>query len=174
MAVLWLFTDAARLPDPLAALRRLPAGLAGVVLRDDRLAGRAELGRRLAALCRERRLMLSVAGDWRLAAALHAGLHLRAGRRPAGAPRHLRALTASAHGTADLIRARRAGVAMAFLAPAFATASHPGARPLGPAAWGVVALRGGGAAALGGVDGAAARRLPARLCRGVGAISALR
>ena len=174
MAVLWLFTDAARLPDPLAVLRRLPPGLAGVVLRDDGLAGRAELGRRIAALCRARRQALSVAGDWRLAAALHAGLHLRAGRRPPGAPRCLRALTASAHGPADLVRARRFGAAMAFLSPAFATASHPGVRALGPAGWGLAARRAGGAAALGGVNGAVVRRLPARLCRGVGAISALR
>ncbi len=173
MAVLWLFTDTARVSDPVAVVRCLPPGVAGVVLRDDDRTDRAELGRRIAALCRSRRIALSVTGDWRLAAALHAGLHLRAGRRPSGAARHLRALTSSAHGPADLIRARRAGAALVFLSPVFATASHSGARALGPAAWGLAARRGGGAAALGGVDGTTVWRLPRALCRGAGAISAL-
>src|SRR5580692_5856621 len=79
--VLWLFTDERRLPDPLAAVARLPAG-AGVVFRHDADPRRAELGRALAKLCRRRRLVLAVAGDWRLAVALRAGLHLRGGRRP--------------------------------------------------------------------------------------------
>ncbi len=172
-AVLWLFTDARRLPDPLPAIARLPPGLGGVVLRDDGLAGRAALGRRVATLCRARRLALSVAGDWRLAAALHAGLHLRAGRRPPGVPRGLPALTSSAHGMADLVRARRAGVAVAFLSPVFATASHPAGRALGPLRWGRMAGAAAGAAALGGVNGASVRRLPWRICRAVGAIGAL-
>ncbi len=76
---LWLFTDARRLPDPLAAAARLPRGLAGVVLRHDGEPGRAALGRALARLCRRRRLALVVAGDVRLAAALGAGVHLRNG-----------------------------------------------------------------------------------------------
>lgn len=171
--MLWLFTDAARQPDPLASVRRLPRGLAGVVLRDDGLAGRAELGRSIAAVCRARRLALAVAGDWRLAAALHAGLHLRAGRRPPCARRQLLALTSSVHGAADLIRASRAGAALAFLSPAFPTASHFGAPALGPLRWALAARRSGGAAALGGVDGGTIRKLPRRLCRGAGAISAL-
>ena len=83
--------------------RRLPRGLCGVVLRDDAAPGRAALGRALARLCRARGLALSVAGDWRLAAALGAGLHLRGGRRPAGAPRWLRG--------ADQLGAWRGGAA---------------------------------------------------------------
>ncbi len=169
--MLWLFTDARRLADPLPAAARLPRRLAGVVLRHDGAPGRAALGRDLAALCRERGLALSVAGDWRLAAALGAGLHLRGGRRPAGAPRNLRALTSSAHGVAELRRGRRQG-ALAFLSPAFASASHPGAAGLGPCRWGLAARRGGGgAAALGGIDARSVRRLPC--CAGAGAIGAL-
>ncbi len=171
---LWLFTDATRLADPVAAVGRLPRGLAGVVLRNDGRAERGSLGRRIAAICKARRLALSVAGDWRLAAALHAGLHLRGGRQPGGAvPRRLRRLTSSAHGVADLLRARRSAVAVVFLSPAFPTASHPGARSLGPARWGLAARRVGGAAALGGIDGGRVRRLPRRLCRGAGAIGSL-
>jgi thiamine-phosphate pyrophosphorylase len=169
--VLWLFTDERRAADPLAAAARLPRGLGGVVLRHDRESGRAALGQALARLCRARGLALSVAGDWRLAAALGAGLHLRGGRRPAGAPRTLRAATSSAHGVAELRRARRAG-ALAFLSPAFSTASHPGAAGLGPCRWGLAARRGGGAvAALGGINERTVRRLPG--CVGAGAIGAL-
>jgi thiamine-phosphate pyrophosphorylase len=174
--VLWLFTDA-RLADPVASVARLPAGLAGVVLRPDAAlppAHRRALAQAIARLCRARRLALSVAGDWRLAASLGAGLHLRGGRRPVGAPRWLAAATSSAHGVADLRRACRAG-AFAFLSPAFATESHPGARGLGPCRWGLMAREVGGRstriAALGGVDGQTVRRLPG--CAGVGAITAL-
>jgi len=170
--VLWLFTDRSRLPDPLPVIRRLPRGLAGVVLRDDADPDRAAHGRRIAAACRAGGIALSVAGDWRLAVALKAGLHLRGGRWPSGAPPHLRAWTSSAHGPVDLVRARRRGVVLPFLSPAFATPSHPDAQPLGPLRWGLAARGGKGAAALGGVGGATVRRLPAALCRGAGAISA--
>src|SRR5579871_5622748 len=85
---LWLFTDARRLPDPRAAVARLPRGLAGVVLRHDGEPDRSALGRDLARICRARRLSLVVAGDSRLAATLHAGVHLRAGRWPSAQRRH--------------------------------------------------------------------------------------
>jgi thiamine-phosphate pyrophosphorylase len=169
---LWLFTDARRLPDPLPAVARLPRGLCGVVFRHDEVAGRAALGRRLARLCRDRGIALAVAGNWRLAMALHAGLHLRAGRRPLGCPAGL-ALTSSAHGVADLVRARRAGVGLTFLSPLFVTASHPGARALGPLIWGLAAGRSGGnIAALGGVDSNSFRVLYQLRCAGAGAIGA--
>ncbi len=134
---LWLFTDARRLPDPRPAVARLPRGLAGVVLRHDGEPGRAALGRDLARICRARRLALVVAGDARLAAALRAGMHLRAGRWP-GVQRRRGLITSSAHGLADLLRARRAGASLAFLSPAFPTLSHPrrwctGSGPLGAA-----------------------------------------
>ena len=170
--VLWLFTDERRLPDPLAAVARLPAGLCGVVFRHDHDPRRAELGRALAKLCRQRRLALAVAGDWRLAVALRAGLHLRVGRRPGHAARWCRSVTSSAHGFADVRRARLAGVQIAFLSPVFATASHPEGASLGPVRWSSLA-RGGGVGALGGIDGSTVRRLPLGRCLAVGAIGAL-
>jgi thiamine-phosphate pyrophosphorylase len=172
MPVLWLFTDEALLADPAPSVARLPRGLCGVVLRHDEAADRAALGRRLARLCRARRNLLVVAGDWRLAAALHAGVHLRRGRgRPA---RRGTLCTSSAHGVAELVAARRAGAALAFLSPAFATRSHPGAAALGPVRWSAQVLRAGGAvAALGGIAGGTVRRLDRRRCVAAGAIGAL-
>jgi len=179
--VLWLFTDARRLPDPRPAARRLPAGLCGIVLRHDGEPDRAALGRDLARICRARRLALTVAGDVRLACALGAGLHLRGGRRalirPPGTGSPARGIgrwtTSSAHGAADLIRA--GGVAdLVFLAPAFPTASHPGQPAIGVLRWSALARRARlPVLALGGVDGATAQRLPRRVCAGAGAIRAL-
>jgi thiamine-phosphate pyrophosphorylase len=170
---LWLFTDARRLPDPRPAVARLPRGLAGVVLRHDGESGRARLGHDLAKICRSRRLALVVAGDARLAAALGAGMHLRAGRWP-GVQRRRGLITSSAHGLADLLRARRAGASLAFLSPAFPTLSHPDAAALGPVRWArLVRAARLPAAALGGIDGTTVRRLPRRACHAIGAIGAL-
>ena len=170
---LWLFTDTERLADPLMAVARLPRGLAGVVFRHDFHPDRQSLARAVAKICRARRLVLVVAGDARLAARLHAGVHLRGGTWP-GAVRVGGFVTSSAHTAADLRRAARSGARLVFLSPAFATASHPGAPHLGVARWSALA-RGAGipVAALGGVDGATIRRLPRRFCRGAGAIGAL-
>lgn len=175
---LWLFTDDRRLPDPRAAVAGLPHGRAGVVLRHDANAARAALGREVARICRARRLLLVVAGDARLAAALGAGVHLRGGRWP-GPLRPRGVVTSSAHSVAEMRRAARAGALLAFLSPAFPTASHPGAPGLGPLRWGTMARRlpSGGTGmrlgALGGVDGASIWRLPAGCCRAAGAITAL-
>jgi thiamine-phosphate pyrophosphorylase len=162
--VLWLFTDI-RGPDPLAFARAAPAGLCGIVLRSPLPPGAAT---ELARICRDRRLALTVAGDWRLARALGAGLHLRDGSKPVSAPRAWPFFTSSAHGAASLRRARTAG-ALAFLSPAFPTLSHPGAPALGAVRWSRLAGR--GAAALGGVTGQSVRSLPRAIA--AGAIGAL-
>ncbi len=171
---LWLFTDARRLPDPRPSVARLPRGLAGVVLRHDGEPGRATLGHDLARICRARRLALVVAGDTRLAAALGAGVHLRAGRWPGVLRRRHLLITSSAHGPADLLRAHRAGARLAFLSPAFPTLSHRGVVALGSVRWTHLARAARlHVAALGGIDGAGIRRLPRHICRAVGAIGAL-
>ncbi len=167
LPVLWLFTDRARLGDPRAAVAALPRGLCGVVLRDDSSPGRAALARDLAAICRQRRNLLVVAGDARLARAVGAGVHLRGGRRVRGMAGVRGLVTSSAHGVAELRRAGAAVADVAFLSPAFATASHPGAAGLGVARWAAMARCAPGGlvvAALGGIDGGSVRRLPGLRC----------
>lgn len=135
---LWLFTDDQRLPDPRASVARLPRGQAGVILRHDQHPDRAALARDLARTCRTRRLVLVVAGDVRLAAKLHAGVHLRGGRWP-GPLRHPGLVTSSAHSIPELRRARTVGASLVFLSPAFPTRSHAGAPALGPLRWATMA-----------------------------------
>lgn len=173
-----LMTDRRRRPDPAAWLDRLPAG-AAVLLRDYDAPDRAERARALRAATRRHGLLLLIGGDWRLAAAAGAdGLHLpervaRAGRRfDAIRPDWL--ITAAAHSRPALIAAARAGADAALLSPVFATASHPGARPLGPVRFAALA----GAAplpvyALGGIGPAARARLAACGAAGFAGISGL-
>lgn len=176
--VLWLFTDALRVPDPQAAVAALPRRLCGVVFRHDGAAGRAALAKAVSRQCRALAIPLVVAGNARLAAAVGAGVHLRNGRRTAdgGLKRWLRPaalVTSSAHSGADLRRARTMGADAVFLSPALPTRSHPGAPALGIVRWAALArLARNEGMALGGVEGRMTRRLP-RWCRGAGAIGAL-
>jgi thiamine-phosphate pyrophosphorylase len=171
---LWLFTDYRRLRDPRPAIARLPRGLAGVVFRHDEDPDRAALGQAVAQICRDRRLVLVVAGDTRLAAALHAGCHLREGRRSGHVALRRGPITSSAHRAADIVRARLAGANLVFLSPVFPTASHPDARTLGALRWSrLAACAGVPMAALGGIDGRSAYRLPRRYCHALGAIGAM-
>ncbi len=157
-----LMTDAMRLPDPLAAAARLPAG-AAVILRDYDAADRTDLADALSTLCRTRRLRLLVAADAKLAALVGAdGVHLPEDlvpRMPRRWPRRW-LITAAAHSPAAMWRARRAGADAALLSPVFATASHPGAPTLGAlrfAAWANQAPL--PVYALGGINAGTARRL---------------
>ncbi len=171
---LFLFSDPVRLADPRAVAARLPAG-AAVVARG--LAPGVLRG--LAALARRRRLVLLVAGDGRLALRHGAGLHVPDRRVVAGLLPFLLArrgrqapllLTAAAHGRAGLARARRLGAGLVVLSPVFPTLSHPGAPALGPWRWAALARRAGRpVAALGGITGVSAARLP----RGVAALCAI-
>lgn len=171
LPVLWLFTDTKRLADPRPAARRLPVGISGVVLRHDDHPNRAAIGRDLRRICRQRRLVLVVAGDPCLAAALGAGVHLRGGFRPTGSYRPS-LITSSAHNPIELRRAWRNGAGLVFLSPAFPTASHPGEPALGAVRWSAMARQSRvPVVALGGIDGANIRRLWG--CAGVAAISAL-
>lgn len=165
----WLVTDAKRLPDPVPSVLRLPRGT-GVLLRHYEwpMVKRLALARHLRAICRERGLVLLVAGDARLAAACGAdGLHLPQGllARAAGVKRRHPAwlITAAAHDAGAIAQAARAGIDAVLISPVFATASHPGAEGLGAvrfAALAGLARRSGlGVYALGGIDARSQQRL---------------
>ena len=180
LPVLILMTDRVRIPDPAAAIRALPRG-AAVIFRDYDAPDRPATARRLRRLCRARRLRFLVAADWRLAVAVGAdGLHL-----PEGIARHGRAtwqrarrpgflVTQAAHGPAAIADAGRRGVDAVLLAPVFATASHAGAKPLGPMRFArLVRLSPVPVYALGGMTARTARRLGGITIAGVAAIGAL-
>jgi thiamine-phosphate pyrophosphorylase len=177
---LLLVTDEIRLPDPLTAMKLLPPG-SGVILRHYATDQRRNLGKAVAALARRHRLVLLVAGDWRLAAEIGAdGLHLPEGLARHGllagalgwVRRRRRLLLAACHGPLALGRARALGVDAALLSPVFPTESHPGAVSIGAVRFGLWAKRAGlPVIALGGMSLHRLRRLP--LAAGLAAIGAL-
>jgi thiamine-phosphate pyrophosphorylase len=145
---LWLMTDERQGEGLWGALERLPKG-AGVVFRHYGLEPRERrrLFFRVRKVARQRRLFLLAAGG------------LRADGAHGGRSKGLR--SASAHGLRELKAAERSGAALVFLSPAFATRSHPGARPLGPVRFGLIARNARvPVIALGGMDARKARRLP--------------
>ncbi len=158
-----LMTDENRLPDPTAAIRALPPGSL-VILRHYDAPGRAALARRLAMLCKSRRLRFLVAGDWRLAARVGAdGLHLpenMAKKGPGPWSRRRWIVIAAAHSGRALFRAAWAGAGAALLAPVFPTASHPGRPALGAVRFAALVRRSPiPVYALGGIGPGTARRL---------------
>ncbi|MCA3256366.1 MAG: thiamine phosphate synthase [Alphaproteobacteria bacterium] len=160
---IWLFTDERQGAALWAALARLPRG-AGVVFRHYGAADRADIAGRVRAACRRRGLLFIVGGPARLARAWRADGHH--GRTPG-------ALTAPAHGRAELVAARRAGARLAFLSPVHATRSHPGAPTLGRVRFGLIARDAGVAVAgLGGMTAARFRALRRLGAAGWGAIDA--
>lgn len=172
-----LVTDRARVPDPMAAARRLRPGDA-VLLRDYDAPDRMERAAALAALCKARRLLLIVGADVALARAVGAhGVHwpealLR--RRAACAVPERFLVTAAAHGWPGLVAARRGGADAALLSPVFPTASHPGAPGLGATRFALLATAGAlPVYALGGVDAATAPRLAGSNAVGIAAIGGL-
>lgn len=156
----WLLSDPVRLPDPTGLLAVLPRG-AAVLLRG----ATAEVGKRVAAICRRRGLVLMIGGDGRMALRLGAGLHLpdRSTVRnllPFLLNRRGRLLSAAVHGRVGAARARRLRADCVLVSPAFPTLSHPGAPSLGLWRWGALARAAGRpAVALGGMSPARMRRL---------------
>ena len=172
-------TDPQRTPEPWALVGSLPKGCAVIVRHPDADARRV-LAARMSEVCRRSSLVLIVAADPRLASSLNAGLHLPewalrcAPRRWASWRRPGRLVTAAAHAPAAVHRAAAAGVDAVLLSPVLPTASHPGARAIGPlrfAKWcrdSAVPVY-----ALGGVSERTARRLAASGASGFAGISGL-
>jgi thiamine-phosphate pyrophosphorylase len=167
---LWMMTDERQGEDLWDALERLPRG-AGVVFRHYGLApaARRAVFRRVRAIAERKRLTLLLAARPNIAAAWGAeGVHGR------GAPRSSRGLrTASAHDLRQLRAAERSGADLVFISPAFATRSHPGARPLGPLRFAILARQSRvPVIALGGMSADKARRLAGCGLYGWGGIDA--
>ena len=179
LPALLLLSDDVRLPEPLAAARALSRHSA-VILRHYHATDKARLASRLATECHARGLALLVAGDAALAARVRAdGLHLgEAGLAEVRRWRQQRPdwlITVSAHSLPALIKAERAGADAALLAHVFATASHPGSRPIGPVRFAALVHKSPlPVIALGGIDVTTARRLKESGAAGLAAIGALK
>lgn len=133
----WLMTDERMGDGLLPAIRRLPKGKSGVVLRNYATppAERRRLYDAVRAIARHNRLMLLLAGPSRTAQAWKAdGWHGKE-RRRRGPLVH----SMAAHNRRELVAAARAGADFVFLSPIFATRSHPAARTLGPLRFGMLA-----------------------------------
>jgi thiamine-phosphate pyrophosphorylase len=123
----WLMTDeriGERLWD---AIGRVPAGTGGIVLRHYSLGPleRFELGKKVAALALERKIVLAVGRDPRLADRLGAQLVHN--------PSELTELptSMSVHNEREAFAANEVGAALVFVSPIFPTRSHPDAATLG-------------------------------------------
>jgi thiamine-phosphate pyrophosphorylase len=170
---IWLMTDARFGGDLLPAIRRLPFG-SGVVFRHYELKPleRRRLLGQVRRICRQRGHMLVMAGPERIAVKWQAdGVHCRSRRSISNLPR-----TAPVHNRAELVEALRNGVNLLFISPLFSTASHPGNRPLGMAAFNALAKQSGDAKiiALGGMSRRRAQMLNQKLVHGWAAIDAFR
>ncbi len=171
-----LLTDRKRMPDPVAAVKRLPPG-SMVILRDYDSADRFALALKLRRVCRKMGCLFLVAGDPRLARracadGLHLPEHMLSGAR---ADRHgFGLVTAACHSRRALRLAASAGVDLVLVSPVFATASHPDVAPLGTR--GLSRLIQGAkvpVAALGGVNFQTAKSLRGQNINAIAAISAL-
>lgn len=136
-------------------------------------------GRRLAAITRQRGLVLLAGADPGLARAIGAqGVHLpeRLSRR-AGALKRARPdwlVTAAAHSPAAARRAIAAGADAVLVSPVFESRSLSAGRPLGPTRFAALVRRAGGPVyALGGVNGRTARAIMASGAVGIAAVEAL-
>jgi thiamine-phosphate pyrophosphorylase len=117
----WLVTDERMGEDGLwMAIERLPQG-SGLLFRHYAAAERDRLAQRVAEVAHERGLVLCIAGDVRLAQRLGAALV----HGPASPPGTL-PVSYSVHSLEEADAANRAGAALAFVSPMFATRSHPG------------------------------------------------
>jgi thiamine-phosphate pyrophosphorylase len=143
LPAIWLMTDRA-LGDALwPAIERVPSG-GGVVLRHHR--SDLAFAKRVAAACRERGLMLAVAGDVALAREIGAPMVHNPVSEAEG---YL--VSRSVHDTAEAMAA--AGADLVFVSPLFATLSHPRAKALGiEQALMLGRMSGVPAIALGGMD----------------------
>jgi thiamine-phosphate pyrophosphorylase len=156
---LWLVTDARNDHVLELLLAKLPRG-SGVIFRHYHLA-EPERRARFEALRRavhRRGHLIALSGTARQAREWRADAVYGNADRFAGRPAILR--LATAHSLREIAAAHRVRASAVLLSPVFATRSHPGAKPLGPIRFRILAVRAGiPVIALGGMNRRRARRL---------------
>ena len=170
---LYFFTDPERTPDPVAVARTLPAE-AAVVYRHFGAPERAQMARKLATICRARRLVLLVSADPDLAERVGAaGVHWPERKLPASRYGRFDLVTSSAHSREAAARAAAWGASACILGPVFETKSESGNAPLGLFRASQIA-RGSTipVIALGGIAPSNARQLSGRGFAGFAAVDA--
>jgi len=178
LPALVLMTDDDRLPDPLPAVRALPDGSL-VVLRARDSVRRAAMATKLMEIARACGIRVLIADDPELAVRCGAhGVHFpeirigEAARWRARRPRWL--ITCAAHSLSSCARSHAAHADAAFLAPVFATMSHPEGPYLGAFRARAIALASPlPLYALGGIDAKNAARLANAAFAGFAAIGGL-
>ena len=157
LAAVWLVSDARNDAVLEAALMRLPRG-SGFIFRHFHM-GAAERRARfdtLMRIARARDHLVILGGTAAQARAWRADGAYGSPRQLASGPQALR--LAAVHSLRELRQARRADLVL--LSPAFATRSHPGAAPLGPLRFRLLAARSQAPViALGGMNPRTANRL---------------
>lgn len=145
----WLMTDE-RMGECLwEAIDRLPARNAGIVFRHYAIQAdaRADLGQRIADICRRRSLVLAIAADENLARTLGADLIHNPPEPLIDLP-----FSRSVHSLVEAEGAKADGVALVFVSPVYPTSSHPDRGSLGLALASRIATAAGvPAIALGGM-----------------------
>lgn len=128
-------TDSVRTPDVLALSRSLPRG-AIIILRHYDAMDREALARSLRRLTRQRRQLLFVSGDHRLARRIGAdGLHIRRTDLFANRPPWSGLISAACHDMKAIKRSQQIGADYLLVSPLFTTRSHPDQKPLGFYRW---------------------------------------
>lgn len=161
--------------DLLATLRTLAPG-SWVIFRHYDHPARQSLAKQAAAICRQRRLLLLIAGDGRLAYHVGAsGLHLPGYllTRPSAVHRRPgQIVSAAVHSVPDLRRAEALGVDLVLVSPIFQTRSHPGAAGIGLFGLRDFCRRSGlPVVALGGINDRNSRAVAATAATGIAGIS---
>ena len=125
-------TDPKRTPKPERIVEELPPGF-GVIYRHYGSKDRFEVGARLAALCRRRRLTFLVSADPALAQCVRAdGVHWPEAKLRGVRARSSRWIeTASAHSPRAINKAKKFGADAAILSAVFASASPSAGAPMG-------------------------------------------
>lgn len=126
-------TDPKRTPNPERIVEKLPPG-SGVIYRHYGATDRFDVGARLAAICRRRRLTLLVSADPKLAQRIRAdGVHWPEAMLRGMRLRHPHWVeTTSAHSPRAIAMAQQSGMDAAILSAVFASASPSAGAPMGP------------------------------------------